>query len=73
MVHFPSILEPIPQGEEEEEEDEEEDVSLQRRTWLGRSMEQEKRRSSTVTPPSIPEEPLEVSSLEDEVQQWVDG
>ena len=33
MVAFPSILEPIREGEEEEE-DEEEDVPLQKRTWL---------------------------------------
>ena len=72
MVPFPSIPEPIPEGEEEEEEDEEEDVPLQRRTQLARATYFERRRSSTVTPPSTIEEPLEITTSEDEVQQWVD-
>ena len=73
MVSCSSILETIPkEEEEEEEEDEEENVPLQRRTWLARAMEQDKRRTSIKTPPPALEEPLEVSSSEDEVQQWVD-
>lgn len=72
MVPFPSFLDPILEEKEEEEEDEEEDVPLQRRTQLARPTEQEKRRSSTVTRPSVPEEPLEITTSEDEVQKWVD-
>ena len=68
MVHVPSISKPIRKGEEEEEEDEEEDVPLQRRTQLVRPMKQERRRSSMMTLPSAPEEPLEISTLEDEVE-----
>lgn len=45
---------------------------MQRKTWLARAIEQERRINSMVTLPSILEEPLEVTSLEDEIQQWVD-
>ena len=73
MVTSPSIPKTIleREEEEEEEEDEEEQVPLQGRTWLARAVEQEKTRSSIVIPPSTPEEPQEVSSSKDEVQQWV--
>ena len=44
MVHCPSIPETILEGDDkEEEEDEKENFPLQRRTWLARAMEQEKR------------------------------
>ena len=68
MVPFLSIPKTIHEGEEEEEE---EDVPLQRRTQIARVAEQEKRISSIIIPPSTLEEPLEVSSLEEKVQQWV--
>lgn len=72
MVPFPYVLETILAGdEEEEEEEEEEQVNLQGITWLARAAELQ-RRSTMGTLPSTQEEPSEVSSLEDKVQQWVD-
>ena len=73
MVPFPSVPETILEEEKEEEEeiDKEEEVPLQRRTQIARATLQERRRSSIGTSPSIPAGPLEVSSLEDKVQKWV--
>ena len=70
MVPFPSIPKTIPEGddEEEKEEEEEEQVPLQRRTWLARAIEKERRRSTMGTSPSTQAEPLEVSSSKDKVQ-----
>ena len=69
VVPFPFVPKPIPKGEEEEEEEDEEDnVPLNRRTWLTRAMQRERRRSSTITLPSIPEEPLETSTSKDEMK-----
>ena len=47
-------------------------MPLQGRTQLEKVLEMERRKSSTVIPPSTPEEPLEITTLKDEVQQWVD-
>lgn len=79
MVPFPSIPETILEGEEEEEEEtyeeemnEEEEVPLQRRTYIARATEKERRRSAIGTSPSTLVGPLEVSSSKDEVHKWVD-
>ena len=71
MIHFPSNPKTILEGdnEEEEEEEEQELVPLQRRAWLAREIEQERIKSVTGTLPSTQAKPLEVSSLEDEIQQ----
>ena len=57
VIPFPSVLEVILEEEEEEEEDdevEEDNLPLSKRTHLARDIEVEWRRSSTITPPSIP-------------------
>ena len=65
VVPIPSISKPI--LEEDEEEDDEENAPLNRRTMLAKSIKQERKRSSMVMPPSIPREPLQSSTLEDEM------
>ena len=76
LVPNPSIPKTITEEEEDEEEikseEEEEHVPLQGRTQLENFEELERRKSATGTPLSTQVEPLELSSLEDEVQQWVD-
>ena len=71
LVPNPYILETIPKGDEEEEEieseEEEEKVPLQGRTQLAKATELERRKSATGTFPFTQEEPLELSSSEDEV------
>ena len=71
LVPNPSIPKTIAKEEEHKEEtkleEEEEQVPLQRRTWLAKSTELERRKSTSSTPPSTQVEPLELYSLEDEV------
>ena len=43
-------------------------MHLLRRTWIAKAVEVERRKSATSTPPPAQVEPLELSSLEDEVQ-----
>ena len=71
VVPSPFILDPIPEEKEEEEEDDEDNVSLKRITWLARSIEKERRKSSTATLPPIPKEPLQMTTSEDEMKQWI--
>ena len=71
LVPNPSIPKTISKEEEDEEEieleKEEEQVPLQGRTQWEKDIELEKRKSVMDTPPSNQVEPLEPSSLEDEV------
>ena len=46
-------------------------MPLQRRTRLVKATELERRKSAMSTPPPTQEELVELSSLEDEVQRWV--
>lgn len=62
------FLEEEEDEEEIEEEEEEEQVPLQERTWLVKVIELERRKSVMGTSPSTQVEPLELSSLEDEMQ-----
>ena len=55
MIPFPAVPKVLPEGEkEEDDEDEEGNLPLNQRTHLERAIELEQRRSSIVTPPSIP-------------------
>ena len=54
VIPFPSVPEVIPKEEEEDNEDEEDNLSLSQRAHLARATKVEWRRSSTITPPSIP-------------------
>ena len=51
---------------EEEEGDKIEYVPLSQRTRLAKVMEEERIRISTLPPPSIPKEPIQVTTSEDE-------
>ena len=53
-IPFPLILEVIPEEEEEDDEDKEDNLPLSQRNHLARATRTEWRRSSTITPPSIP-------------------
>ena len=46
-------------------------MPLQRRNQLAKAIELERRKSATSTPPPTRVELVELSSLEDEVQRWV--
>jgi hypothetical protein len=52
-------------------EDKEDDLPLSQMTLLARAMEEERRRRSTITPPFIPTQPIQVTTLEDELQKWI--
>ena len=71
LVPNPSIPKTIPEEEIDEEEmesdEEEEQVTLQRRTWLVKATELERRKSAMSTPPPTQVEPIELSSSEDKV------
>ena len=71
LVPNPSIPETISEIDEQEEEtkskEEEEQVPLQGRTQLARAIELQRRKITMGTLPSTQEEPLELSSSEDEV------
>ena len=73
LVPNPSIPKAIPKEEDEEEteSEEEEEVPLQRRTRLAKVVELERIKSAMSTPRPTQVEPLELSSLEDEVKQWL--
>ena len=57
---------------EEEEGEKIKYVPLSERNCLAREIKEWRRRSSIVTPPSSPREPLQVSTLEDENKKWID-
>lgn len=69
VIPIPSVLETIL---EEDEEDEENDLPLIQRTHLPRTMEEEQRRSSTIMLPSIPTQPIQVTTSDYELQQWIE-
>ena len=58
VIHFLSVLEFILEEGEEDDEDEEDNLPLSQRTHLSRVIEVEQRRSSTITPPYIPTQPI---------------
>ena len=59
VIPFTSIPKPIPEeAKDEGDEDEEENLPLNQRTQLGRSIESERRRSSTIRWPYILDEPI---------------
>ena len=70
LVPNPSILKTILE-EEIKSGKEEEQVPLQRRTWLAKATKMERRKSAMSNPPPTQEKLVELSSLEDEVQRWV--
>ena len=71
LVPNPSIPKTIPKEETNEEEieseEEEDQVPIKRRTWLAKAIELERRKSAMSTPSPTQEEPVELSSSEDEV------
>ena len=69
---LPQLPKTIPKVKVEEEDMEQiEYVFLSQRTHLARDMEQERRRSSTIMPPSTPKEIIQVITSEDEKKQWI--
>ena len=62
-----TILEENEEGEQTTSKEEEEQVPLQGRIRLGRATKLQRRKSATGTSPSTQAEPLELSSLEDEI------
>ena len=44
---------------------------MSHRTQLSKALEEERRRSSTLTPPSDPKELIQVTTSKDEKQQWI--
>jgi len=74
VIPFPSVPEVILEEGEEEKDDEEKEnnLPLNLRTHLARATKLEWRRSSTITLPPIPKQPIQTTTSEDEMQQWID-
>ena len=75
LVPNPFVPGTIPKEEtdqRETESEEEEEVPLHRRTRQAKATEVEVRKNVASITPSTQSRPVELSSSEDEVQQWVD-
>lgn len=72
VIPFPSVLKPIlEEVEEEDDEGEEDNLLLNQRTRRERATRSKRRRRSTITPPSILEKPIQSTTSEDEMKQWI--